>query len=189
MIGPECSVWFGTVVRGDVNWVRIGAQVNLQDGVICHVTINRAPLTIEDCVSVGHGAIVHGCTLRRGCLVGIGARVLALDVVGEESLIAAGSVVLESTIVPPGELWAGIPAKKKRDLSPEERLGLLSTAARYVQYRLHYQGQDAPIRDEWLPKGETCYDYFDTPSGQCTERHDGHRCGEVVLTEERLRLH
>ena len=91
-IGPESSLWFGTVVRGDVNWIRIGSQVNLQDGVICHVTIAKAPLLIEDQTSVGHAAVVHGCTLKRGCLIGIGARVLDLAVVGEQSLVAAGSV-------------------------------------------------------------------------------------------------
>lgn len=151
-IGPDCSLWFGTVVRGDVNWIRIGARVNLQDGAICHVTIGRAPLTIEDSVSVGHAAVVHGCTLRRGCLIGIGARVLDHAVVGEQALVAAGSVVLEETVIPPGELWAGVPAKKKRDLSPEEQLGLLNTAERYVQYRLHYQGLEAEIPSAWLPK-------------------------------------
>lgn len=151
-IGPDSSVWFGTVVRGDVNWIRIGAKVNLQDGVICHVTIARAPLTIEDMVSVGHAAVVHGCTLRRGCLVGIGARVLDHAVVGEQSLVAAGSVVLEETVILPGELWAGVPAKKKRNLSPDEQQGLLDTAERYVQYRLHYQGLEAEIPSAWLPK-------------------------------------
>jgi carbonic anhydrase/acetyltransferase-like protein (isoleucine patch superfamily) len=151
-IGAESSIWFGTVVRGDVNWIRIGKQVNLQDGVICHVTIAKAPLTLEDQVSVGHAAVVHGCTLKRGCLIGIGARVLDHAVVSEQSLVAAGSVVLENTIIPPGELWAGVPAKKKRDLSPEEQQGLLDTAARYVHYRLHYSGHTAEIPSEWLPK-------------------------------------
>lgn len=151
-IGPDSSVWFGTVIRGDVNWIRIGAKVNLQDGVICHVTIARAPLTIENLVSVGHAAVVHGCTLKRGCLIGIGARVLDHAVVGEQSLVAAGSVVLEETVIPPGELWAGVPAKKKRELSPEEQQGLLDTAERYVQYRLHYQGLEAEIPSAWLPK-------------------------------------
>ncbi len=151
-IGSESSVWFGAVIRGDVNWIRIGKQVNLQDGVICHVTIAKAPLTIDDSVSVGHAAVVHGCDLKRGCLIGIGARVLDLAVVGERSLVAAGSVVLENTIIPPGELWAGVPAKKKRELTREEQQGLLDTAARYVQYRLHYIGQEAEIPAEWLPK-------------------------------------
>ncbi|MCL4304329.1 gamma carbonic anhydrase family protein [bacterium] len=151
-IGPECSLWFGTVVRGDVNWIRIGARTNLQDGVICHVTIAKAPLTIEELVSVGHAAVVHGCTLKRGCLIGIGARVLDLAVVGEQSLVAAGSVVLEETIIPSGELWAGVPARKKRDLSSEERRSLLDTAERYVQYRLSYQGQWGEISPDLLPK-------------------------------------
>ena len=87
-----------------------------------------------------------------GCLIGIGARVLDHAVVGEQALVAAGSVVLENTVIPTGELWAGVPAKKKRDLSPAERQGLLDTAARYVQYRLHYLGLDADIPPQWLPK-------------------------------------
>jgi len=152
VIGAECSVWFNTIVRGDVNTIRIGDRVNLQDGVICHVTIARAPLTIHDRVSVAHGAIVHGCSLEEGCLIGIGARVLDHAIVGRQSLIAAGSVVREGQVIPPGELWAGIPAVKKRELSPDERQALLDTADRYVQYRLHYMGSTAEIPEELLPR-------------------------------------
>lgn len=151
-IGSESSLWFGTVVRGDVNSIRIGSRVNLQDGVICHVTISKAPLTIEDNASIGHGAVVHGCTVKEGSLIGIGARVLDLAIVGEQSLVAAGSVVLENTVIPPGELWAGVPAIKKRELSLVEKQGLLDTASRYVQYRLHYLGHEAEIPMNWLPK-------------------------------------
>ena len=152
VIGAECSVWFNTIVRGDVNTIRIGRGVNIQDGVICHVTIAKAPLVIEDYVSIAHGAIVHGCMLKRGCLIGIGAKVLDKAVVGEESLIAAGSVVREGQVIPPGELWAGIPAKKKRDLTADERKSLLDTAERYVLYRLKYMGSEVDIPQDLLPR-------------------------------------
>jgi gamma-carbonic anhydrase len=148
-IGAESSVWFGGVVRGDVNFIRIGRKVNLQDGVICHVNVADAALIIEDLVSVGHGAILHGCKLERGCLVGIGARILDHVVIGSQSLIGAGSVVREGTHVPAGELWAGIPAMKKRDLKPEEKLELLTIAEHYVQYRTHYMEiEGAPLIQE-----------------------------------------
>lgn len=152
VIGPECSVWFGAIIRGDVNTIRIGSKSNIQDGAICHVTIARAPLEIQDLVTVAHAAVVHGCTLERGCLVGIGARVLDRAVIGAGSLVAAGSVVLEETRIPPGELWAGIPARKRRDLSDEEQRGLIDTAERYVLYRLEYMGQSRVIPEEWLPR-------------------------------------
>ncbi|MBU1638780.1 gamma carbonic anhydrase family protein [bacterium] len=126
--------------------------MNIQDGVICHVTIAKAPLVIEDYVSIAHGAIIHGCTLKRGCLIGIGAKVLDLAIIGEESLIAAGSVVREGQVIPSGELWAGIPAVKKRDLASEERKSLLDTAERYVLYRLKYMGSDIEIPQDLLPR-------------------------------------
>jgi carbonic anhydrase/acetyltransferase-like protein (isoleucine patch superfamily) len=151
VIGPESSVWFGAIIRGDVNTIRIGAKTNIQDGAICHVTISKAALEIEDLVTIAHGVIVHGCTLKSGCLVGIGARVLDQAVVGRGSVVAAGAVVLEGTIVPPGELWAGVPAKKRRDLSAEEIRGLLDIAERYVKYRLHYLGLEEQIPEELLP--------------------------------------
>jgi gamma-carbonic anhydrase len=145
-IGEESSIWFGAVVRGDVNRIRIGRRVNIQDGAICHVNLADADLVIEDDVTIGHGAILHGCRLGAGCLIGIGARVLDHVVVGRESLIAAGSVVREGTKVPEGELWAGIPAAKKRDLKPEERQELLRNAAHYAEYRLHYMQTEGGSR-------------------------------------------
>jgi carbonic anhydrase/acetyltransferase-like protein (isoleucine patch superfamily) len=151
-IGANCSIWFGTIIRGDVNAIRIGEGVNIQDGVICHVLNDTAPLDIGDRVSIGHGVILHGCTLKTGCLVGIGAIVLDHAVIGEGSLIAAGSVVREKQIVPPGELWAGIPAVKKRDLTESDRKTLVDTAERYITYRLHYMGSDIKIPDDLLPR-------------------------------------
>jgi len=145
VIGAESSVWFAAVIRGDVNKIRIGNRVNLQDGVICHVNVDDAMLSIEDDVSVGHGAMLHGCTLETGCLVGIGARVLDHAVIGAKSLIAAGSVIREGTHVPGGELWAGIPAVKKRNLTPEEMQELIHTAEHYVRYRLHYMNAESGV--------------------------------------------
>jgi gamma-carbonic anhydrase len=141
-IGEESSVWFNAVVRGDVNTIRIGKRVNIQDGVICHVSFDFATLVIADNVTIGHGAILHGCKLEAGCLIGIGARVLDNATIGTGSLIAAGSVVREGAIVPPGELWAGIPAVKKRTLSATDIQGLLDTAEHYVRYRLHYMKRE-----------------------------------------------
>lgn len=137
-IGEESSVWFGCVIRGDVNRIRIGRRVNVQDGTICHVNHGDAALTIEDEVSIGHSVMLHGCHLERGCLVGIGARVLDKAIIGAGSLVAAGSVVREGAVIPPGELWAGTPAVKKRELAPEAIREILATAEHYVQYRLHY---------------------------------------------------
>ncbi|MDD5087425.1 MAG: gamma carbonic anhydrase family protein [bacterium] len=137
-IGEESSVWFGCVIRGDVNQIRIGRRVNIQDATVCHVNHCDAALMIEDEVSVGHGVMLHGCRLERACLIGIGARVLDHAVIGAGSLVAAGSVVREGAVIPPGELWAGIPAVKKRDLPPEAIADILATAEHYVHYRLHY---------------------------------------------------
>jgi carbonic anhydrase/acetyltransferase-like protein (isoleucine patch superfamily) len=142
-IGAESSVWFAAVVRGDVNYVRIGRRVNIQDGCICHVNEGDAALIIEDDVTVGHGAILHGCKLEYACLIGIGARVLDRAVVGRQSLVAAGSVVREGARIPTGELWAGVPAVKKRDLTPEEKQALIESAGHYVEFRKHYMGQGA----------------------------------------------
>jgi gamma-carbonic anhydrase len=137
-IGAESSVWFGAVLRGDVNIIRIGKRVNIQDGTIGHVNVDNASLIIEDDVTIGHSVMVHGCRLEHGCLIGIGARVLDHAVVGSYSLVAAGSVVREGCKIPAGELWAGIPAVKKRDLSEQEKQGLIDSATHYVEYRLHY---------------------------------------------------
>jgi carbonic anhydrase/acetyltransferase-like protein (isoleucine patch superfamily) len=140
-IEADSSVWFGAVLRGDINRIRIGRRTNIQDGAVCHVNFGDAALEIGDDVSVGHGAVLHGCTLESGCLVGIGARVLDGAVVGRQSLVAAGSVVREGTRIPAGELWAGAPAVKKRDLSEEEKKGLLENAAHYVEISRHYAGR------------------------------------------------
>jgi carbonic anhydrase/acetyltransferase-like protein (isoleucine patch superfamily) len=117
--GDECSFWFNAVVRGDVHTIRMGNKVNVQDGAVVHCTYQKAPTQIGNNVSIGHNAIVHGCTIEDNVLIGMGAIVMDAVVVGENSLIAAGSVVLENTVVEAGTLMAGVPAKKIRDLNPE----------------------------------------------------------------------
>lgn len=118
-MGADCSVWFQAVVRGDVNSIRIGDKVNIQDGAVIHCTYEKAPTTIGNRVSIGHRAIVHGCTLKDNVLVGMGAIIMDHAVVEENCLIAAGAVVLENSHLESGYIYGGIPAKKLKALSPE----------------------------------------------------------------------
>lgn len=124
VMGDDCSIWYNAVVRGDVNMIRIGHRVNIQDGAVLHCTYQRASLTIGNDVSIGHNAIVHGCTVKDKVLIGMGAIVMDHVVVGEGSVIAAGAVVTQNTIVEPGSLMAGVPAKRigpvSADLSANE---------------------------------------------------------------------
>ncbi len=139
-MGEESSLWFNTVVRGDVNQVRIGARSNLQDLAVVHVTLGTHPTTIGDDVSVGHRAVLHGCTVKERSLVGIGAIVMDGAVVGPESIVGAGSLVPPRMVVPPGKLVLGTPARVIRDLTAEEIASMLSRAARYVGYAAKYRG-------------------------------------------------
>ena len=135
VMGDQCSVWYSAVVRGDVNSIRIGDRVNVQDGAVLHCTYERTGLTIGNDVSIGHNAIVHGCTIEDKVLVGMGAIVMDHAVIGAGSVIAAGAVVLQNTIVEPGSLMAGVPAKRVRavgaDLSQNE---IERIAANYLKY-------------------------------------------------------
>ena len=134
-MGEECSIWFNAVVRGDVNTIRMGNRVNIQDGACLHCTYQKTTLTLGNNVSVGHNAIVHGCTVADNVLIGMGAIVMDNAVIGENCIIAAGAVLLEGTIVPPGCIYAGIPAKKVKDLSPELLQGEVQRIAQnYVMY-------------------------------------------------------
>ena len=142
-IGPESSVWMNCVVRGDVHRIRIGAQSNLQDGTVVHVMRGTHPTTIGDKVTVGHGALIHGCTIEDRCLVGMGAILLNGAVIGSDSIIAAGSLVTEGSVIPPRSLVMGSPGKVRRTLTDEEIASILDYAARYVGYRLDYM-QDPP---------------------------------------------
>ncbi len=119
IIGNSCSVWFNAVIRGDVNRVTIGDKTNIQDGAVIHCTYLKAETIIGNNVSVGHNAIVHGCVIENNVLIGMGSIVMDNARIGTNSIIAAGAVVLENTIVEPGSIYAGIPAKKVKDISQE----------------------------------------------------------------------
>jgi carbonic anhydrase/acetyltransferase-like protein (isoleucine patch superfamily) len=138
MVGDDVSIWYGVVVRGDIHRIRIGARSNLQDGVIVHVEKDLCPTLLEEEVSVGHGAILHGCTIRRGALIGAGALVLNDAEIGAGALVAAGAVVREGFVVPPGTLVAGVPAVVKRQLSDAEADRVARTASNYVRYKDRY---------------------------------------------------
>jgi carbonic anhydrase/acetyltransferase-like protein (isoleucine patch superfamily) len=134
-LGKDCSVWFNAVLRGDVNFIRIGDQVNIQDGACIHGTYQKCGTTIGNRVSIGHNAIVHGCTLHDQVLIGMGAIVMDKAVVHANTIIAAGAVVLENTICESGSIYAGVPAKKIKDISPELVQGEIERIANnYVQY-------------------------------------------------------
>ncbi len=137
-IGETSSIWMNAVVRGDVHWIRIGARSNIQDGTVVHVMNGTNPTTIGDDVTIGHGAIVHGCTLQNRILIGMGAIVLNGVVVGEDSIVAAGTLLAEGTRVPPRSLVMGTPGKVRRELSEEDIASIRTYAERYVEYRLDY---------------------------------------------------
>ena len=118
-MGDDCSVWFNAVIRGDVNSIKMGDKVNIQDGAVIHCTYQKAATTLGNNVSVGHNAMVHGCTIHDNVLVGMGAIVMDGCVVEENCLIAAGAVVLENTYIKSGSVYAGVPAKKVKELTPE----------------------------------------------------------------------
>ena len=134
-MGDDCSVWFNTVIRGDVNIIRMGNKVNVQDGAIIHCTYQKTGTHIGNNVSIGHNAIVHGCVIHDNVLVGMGAIIMDNTVVGSNSIIAAGSVVLENTQIEPGSIYAGVPAKKVKDISQELISGEINRIAdNYVMY-------------------------------------------------------
>ena len=117
VFGEDCSIWFNAVVRGDVNSIRIGNKVNIQDGACLHCTYEKTQVHIGNNVSIGHNAIVHGCTIADDVLIGMGAIVMDNVKIGSGSIIAAGAVVLENTVVEPGSIYAGVPAKKVKSVS------------------------------------------------------------------------
>lgn len=143
IMGDQCSVWFNAVVRGDVHYIRIGNKVNIQDGAVVHCTFETAPTTIGNNVSIAHKAIVHGCTIEDNVLVGMNAVVMDKAVVGRNSIIAAGAVVLENTVIEPGSVYAGIPAKKIKDISQELTSDLLERISNnYIKYSGWYRGEE-----------------------------------------------
>ena len=139
--GDDCSFWFNAVVRGDVNFIKMGNKVNVQDGACIHCTFEKCGTTIGNNVSIGHHAIVHGCTLHDNVLVGMGAIIMDLAVVHSNTIIAAGDVVLENTICEPNSIYAGVPAKKVKDISGELVKGQIERIANnYVKYAEWYKG-------------------------------------------------
>ncbi|MEP7238043.1 MAG: gamma carbonic anhydrase family protein [Ferruginibacter sp.] len=135
VMGNNCSIWFNAVLRGDVNFIRLGDKVNVQDGAVIHCTYEKASTTIGNNVSIGHNAIVHGCVIHDNVLIGMGAIVMDNVVVGSNSIIAAGAVVLVNTQIEPGSIYAGVPAKKVKDISQEMISGEINRIAdNYVMY-------------------------------------------------------
>ena len=135
VMGDQCSVWFNAVLRGDVHYIKCGNKVNIQDGAVIHCTYKKHPTTIGNNVSVGHNAIVHGCTIHDNVLIGMGAIVMDDCIIESNSIVAAGAVVTKGTIVPSGTIYAGTPAKKIKDISKELISGEINRIAdNYVTY-------------------------------------------------------
>lgn len=138
VLGEECSVWFNAVIRGDVNYIRIGVRTNVQDGCVLHVTNGKYPLIIGKDVTIGHNATVHGCNVKDNILIGMGAVILDNSVINSNSIVGAGSVVKENFVVPEGVLAAGVPAKIIRDLKEDEIKNITQSALSYFVYSKEY---------------------------------------------------
>jgi carbonic anhydrase/acetyltransferase-like protein (isoleucine patch superfamily) len=134
-MGKECSVWFNAVIRGDVHYIKMGDKVNVQDGAVIHCTYQKYPTNIGSNVSIGHNALVHGCTIHDNVLIGMGSIVMDNCIVHSNSIIAAGAVLTQNTVVESGSIYAGVPAKKIKDISPELTEGEIHRIANnYVKY-------------------------------------------------------
>ena len=133
--GASCSVWFNAVVRGDVNYIKIGNKVNIQDGAVIHCTYQKYPTIIGNNVSIGHNAIVHGCVVQDNVLIGMGAIVMDNCTIESNSIIAAGAVITQNTVVTSGSIWAGVPAKKVKDINQSSFAGEIERIAEnYLLY-------------------------------------------------------
>lgn len=141
VLGDRCSLWFNAVLRGDVNAIRVGEETNIQDGAIIHCTYQKTQTVLGARVSIAHAAVVHGCVVEDGALIGMGAVVMDDAVVGAGSIVAAGAVVLEGTKIPPGSLYAGTPAKFIKKLSPEQIAAAAKTAEKYLMYSGWYRDE------------------------------------------------
>jgi len=140
IMGDDCSIWFNAVIRGDVNSIRMANKVNVQDGAVIHCTYLKSKTIIGNNVSIGHNAIVHGCVIEDNVLVGMGAIIMDHAKIGANSIIAAGAVILENTIVEPGSIYAGVPAKKVKDISEELIKGEIERIANnYLMYAGWYK--------------------------------------------------
>ena len=140
-IGEHSSIWPGVVIRGDVHYIRIGERTNVQDGSVLHVMRDEHPLILGDNVTIGHGVILHGCTIESRCLIGMGSIILNGAKIGTGSIVAAGTLVTEGAIVPPGSLFMGHPGKLRRTLTAEDQRSINDYAQRYVEYKETYRSE------------------------------------------------
>ena len=140
VIGDDCSIWFNAVLRGDVNSIRIGNKVNIQDGSVLHTLYKKSTIEIGNNVSLGHNVNIHGAKICDNCLIGIGATILDHAVIGENSIIAANALILSNTIVEPNSVYAGVPAKKVKDIEPEQTQEMINKIANnYLMYASWYK--------------------------------------------------
>lgn len=139
VLGKNCSIWFNTVVRGDVNKVTVGEETNIQDGAVVHCTFEKHSTVIGSRVSIAHLAMVHGCVIEDDCLIGMQAIIMDGAVVGRGSIVGAGAVVTQGTIIPPGSLVLGSPARVVRQVKDEELASVLATCRRYIEYTKGYE--------------------------------------------------
>jgi len=142
VIGDHSSVWFNSVVRGDVNFIRIGEHTNIQDGSILHVMRDEYPLTLHDHVTIGHGVMLHGCEIQSHCLIGMRATILNNAKVGAHCIVGAGALITEGMVIPPRSLVLGLPAKVKRELTDAEVDHIDESARLYYQYKKTYLGMN-----------------------------------------------
>jgi carbonic anhydrase/acetyltransferase-like protein (isoleucine patch superfamily) len=138
-IAEDASVWPAVVIRGDVHYIRIGARTNVQDGSVLHVMRDEYPLILGDDVTIGHGVVLHGCTIESRCLIGMGSIILNGAKIGAGSIVAAGTLVLERTEVPPRSLFMGHPGKVRRELTPDDQEAIDGYAKRYLEYKETYR--------------------------------------------------
>lgn len=139
-IGEGCSIWFGAVLRGDVNTIKIGNHVNIQDGAVLHTLYQKSTIEIGDYVSVGHNVTIHGAKVEDYALIGMGSTVLDGAVVGSGSIVAAGALVLSNTVIPPHTIWAGVPAKQVKEVAPEQAKEINQKIAHnYAMYASWYK--------------------------------------------------
>ncbi len=143
IIGEKSSIWFNAVLRGDVNPIRIGNRVNIQDGTVIHTLYEKSVVEIGDDVSIGHNVTVHGAKIERGALIGMGSTILDYAVIGEGAIVAAGALVLSNTVIEPGSLWAGVPAKFIKKIPPEQSRELNEKIANgYLMYSDWFKAED-----------------------------------------------
>lgn len=146
-MGDQCSIWFNAVIRGDVHYIKMGNKVNVQDNAVIHCTYQKHPTNIGNNVSIGHNAIVHGCTVHDNVLIGMGAIVMDRCVVHSNSIVAAGAVLLEGTIVEAGSIYAGVPAKKVKNISPEKISGEINRISdNYVKYSSWFEEHNEAVK-------------------------------------------